>query len=332
MKYWQLVIITRTPLRISLLGGGTDFPGYFDKFSTNILTTAIDKYIYISLNQNVLGNFSKLSYSKTEIIDDTAKIEHPIIKSIFQKYDMKNIDLHVSSDIPAGTGLGSSSSFTVGLIKTIHAYLGLKKSNEEILDEALDIEFSNGLKILGIQDFIPPIWGGVIHISLGKSGRIIDNKFDSSEIEDTLKNRSCLVPIGSPRLANDILTRFDENLDSNLNYLHKINELSTSTILQLKNSAQFDIQKALHDSWQIKKLTLDQNKNKPIFEGEELLKKVGVQSLKLCGAGEAGYFLCLFSKPELLDLFLSKFTNSVRFNIDRIGSSLIFQSNESVSN
>jgi D-glycero-alpha-D-manno-heptose-7-phosphate kinase len=326
------MIITRTPLRVSLLGGGTDFPGYFDKFTANILTTAIDKYIYISINRNVLGNSTKLSYSKIENTFDIAAIEHPVIRLLFQKYDINNVDMHVSSDVPAGTGLGSSSSFTVGLIKTIHAYLGLKKSNEEILEEAIEIEFANKLEILGLQDFIPPIYGGVIHVCLSKSVRVIDNKFDSSEVEDTLKNRSCLVPVGKPRQASSIIDDFNRNIGSNLDNLHKINEISTSIIRNLKNSEPFDLEKGLNDSWEVKKLTLNQNKNKTVFQYEEDLKSFGVKSLKLCGAGESGYFLCIFSKHEFLNFFLTKFPNSIRFNVDRVGSSLIYDSNDLLSN
>ena len=326
------MIITRTPLRVSLVGGGTDFPNYFENFNSNILTTAIDKYIYISLNWNTLGNYTKLSYSKNEIIHDNAKIVHPIIRMLFQKYNIENVDLHVSSDIPAGTGLGSSSSFTVGLIRTIHGFLGIKKINEEILDEALEIEFTNRLSFLGLQDFIPPIYGGVIHISLGKSVRIIDNQFDSSEIEEILRNRSCLVPVGSPRAARSILHNFNQNIESNFVNLHKINEISTSLIHSLKNSSPFNLGKSINDSWEVKKLTLNQDKNRDVMEYEKYLKSNGVENIKLCGAGESGYFLCIFSTPELLALFQKKNQNSMRFNLDKIGSRVIYDSDTPFSN
>jgi D-glycero-alpha-D-manno-heptose-7-phosphate kinase len=326
------MIITKTPLRVSLVGGGTDFPNYFDNFNSNILTTAIDKYIYISLNRNTLGNFTKLSYSKNEIIYDNARIEHPIIRALFQKYNIENVDLHVSSDIPAGTGLGSSSSFTVGLIRTIHSFLRIKKFNEEILDEALEIEFPNRLSFLGLQDFIPPIYGGIIHISLGKSVRDIDNQFDSSEIEDILRNRSCLVPVGSPRSAHSILLNYNQNIESNFANLHKINEISTSLIHNLKNSSPFNLEKSINDGWEIKKLTLNQDKNRDVMEFEKYLKSNGVESIKLCGAGESGYFLSIFSTPKLLEIFQKKFPNLMRFDVDKIGSSVIYNSDTPFSN
>jgi D-glycero-alpha-D-manno-heptose-7-phosphate kinase len=326
------MIITKTPLRVSLVGGGTDFPNYFDNFNTNILTTAIDKYIYITLNVNTLGNYTKLSYSKNEIIHDNVRIEHPIIRALFQKYNIKNVDLHVSSDVPAGTGLGSSSSFTVGLIRTIHSFLGIKKFNEEILDEALEIEFPNRLSFLGLQDFIPPIYGGIIHISLGKYVRDIDNQFDSSEIEEILRNRSCLVPVGSPRSAQSILLNFNQNIESNFANLHKINEISTSLIHNIKNSSPFNLEKSINDGWEIKKLTLNQDKNRDVMEFEKHLKSNGVESIKLCGAGESGYFLCIFSTPKLLEIFQKKFSNLMRFDVDRIGSSVIYNSDTPFSN
>jgi D-glycero-alpha-D-manno-heptose-7-phosphate kinase len=326
------MIITKTPLRVSLVGGGTDFPDYFDNFNTNILTTAIDKYIYITLNENALGSYTKLSYSKNEIIHDNVRIEHPIIRALFQKYNIKNVDLHVSSDIPAGTGLGSSSSFTVGLIRTIHSFLGIKKFNEEILDEALEIEFPNRLSFLGLQDFVPPIYGGIIHISLGKYVRDIDNQFDSSEIEEILRNRSCLVPVGSPRSAQSILLNFNQNIESNFANLHKINEISTSLIHNLKNSSPFSLEKSINDGWEIKKLTLNQDKNSDVMEFEKYLKSNGVESIKLCGAGESGYFLCIFSTPKLLEIFQKKFPNLMRFDVDKIGSSVIYNSDTPFSN
>ena len=321
------MIISKTPLRVSLLGGGTDFPKYFNSFESNILSAAINKSIYVSINTNVLGSYSKLSYSKTEIIDSTEQISHPIIKRVFEKYQIRNIDLHISSDVPSGTGLGSSSSFLVGLLTAVHAYVGLSKSKDQLLREALEIEFLKPQNILGIQDFLPPIYGGVKHIAIDKSGVKISDFAASKNVKSLLQNRSCLVPFGNAREANTLLRDFNERINLNLSYLHQINDLALKYFKADRNKDPFLLDNLIDESWFVKKKTLNDINLHKIDEFEENLRKMGIKSLKLCGAGTSGYFLCIANTAKEIGNVFDHFPGAMHIRVQENCSRIIYRSN-----
>lgn len=320
------MIISRTPLRVSLLGGGTDFPKYFNSYNSKILTAAINKSVYVSINPNVLGNYSKLSYSKTEIVTSTEQIIHPIIKRVFEKYKIRNVDLHISSDVPAGSGLGSSSSFLVGLLTAIHSFVGIIRDEQQLLREALEIEFLKPQKVLGIQDFLPPIYGGVKKVEINNSGVTIADFSGSKNIKSLLKNRSCLIPFGRPRNASTILNNFNEKIDLNLSNLHHINDLAVKYFNSDPNRDPFLLENLIRESWLIKKKTLHETNLSQLDEFEKKLRKSGIESFKLCGAGKSGYYLCITNTEKEMKTVSVVFPEAMRFSVEENGSQIIYQS------
>ena len=146
------MIITRTPFRISFAGGGSDLKNYYEKFGGSVLSVSINKYIYLSMHPYFDENAYLLKYSKTEHAQNLEDIQHPIIKDVFGKYNIKGVDFNSSADIPSGTGLASSSAFTVGLINLCNAYTDNYLDKEEIAKQACQVEIEDLKEPIGKQD------------------------------------------------------------------------------------------------------------------------------------------------------------------------------------
>src|SRR5689334_14901478 len=167
------MIIARSPLRISLGGGGTDLPSYYERFGGFLITAAIDKYIYITLHETFVPEFI-IKYSKLERVSQAAQIEHPIIREAFQMMEIDGgyLELTSMADIPAGTGLGSSGSFTTALLKALHAYKRNLVPNADIAEQACDIEINRLREPVGKQDQYIAATGGVTCFNFHKDGRV----------------------------------------------------------------------------------------------------------------------------------------------------------------
>ena len=146
------MIVSRTPLRISFVGGGSDLKEFYEKERGSVISTSINKYIYLSMHTLFDKNKSFLKYSESEYVENIKDIKHKIIKQIFLNYNIHGVDFNSSADIPSGTGLGSSSAFTSGLIKLCLHYLNLKKSNYWIAEEACKVEIDQLKEPIGKQD------------------------------------------------------------------------------------------------------------------------------------------------------------------------------------
>ena len=186
------MIIVRSPLRISLGGGGTDLPSYYTKFGGYFISAAINKYIYITLNEN-FSNQLIVKYSKMEKVEDSSKIEHPIIREAFSLTNTKGVGLEVCSmaDIPSGTGLGSSSSFTVALLKALHVYNRNIISTHDLAEQACDIELNRLKEPIGKQDQFISAYGGITTFDINTNGHV------------------SVQPLS---LTNDVLNDLNENL------------------------------------------------------------------------------------------------------------------------
>ena len=166
------MIISRTPFRVSFAGGGSDLPSFYRRSIGAVLSTSIDKYMYIAIHPYFEKEKIQLKYSKTEQVDSIDSIQHPIFREVLKMYGLTGVDLNSIADIPSGTGLGSSSSFTVGLLNAVRAYIGKASSGEKLGELACDIEINRVGSPIGKQDQYAAAYGGLNFISFHENGDV----------------------------------------------------------------------------------------------------------------------------------------------------------------
>jgi len=224
------MIITRTPLRISFAGGGSDLKEYYQKFGGSVLSTSINKFIYLSAVKNFKKNEILLKYSNTERVYDVKNIKHNIIRECLKYYNINNIDLNSSADLPSGTGLGSSSAFTSGLILLLNTLKCSVVNKKYIASKACEIEIEILNHPIGKQDQYATTFGGLNFIKFNMNGSVDLEKINlKSEIKKQLDKRLLLFYLGTTRNANNILEEQKKNSirnKNNINSLHAIVRLS----------------------------------------------------------------------------------------------------------
>lgn len=322
------MIISRTPFRLSFMGGGTDLPSFYEREEGMVLSTTIDKYMYITINDRFDSSF-RLSYSRTEICESTEAIEHPIMRVILQKYAKKGHGLEVISmaDIPSGTGLGSSSSFTVGLLHAMKAQLGVFQSAEDLAREASEIEVVQLKEPIGKQDQYAAAYGGLSLIRFLPAGEVrVDPIICSPKIRQELEASVMFFYTGVTRSASKILGEQSENTSSKMEHLREMKK----HVLELKNILESGkplkrFGEILHEGWRLKKSMASGISNSQIDEWYERGVSAGAGGGKILGAGGGGFlmFLCppekqAAVKAELKDL------RSIPVQFEKWGSKIIF--------
>jgi D-glycero-alpha-D-manno-heptose-7-phosphate kinase len=295
------MIITRTPLRISFVGGGSDLPAYYENERGAVVSTAIDKYIYINVNPK-FDHKIRASYSVTEIVDTVDEVKHELIREALHLLNLKQgIEITSISDIPSqGTGLGSSSSYTVGLLNALYAYKGHMAGAERLASEACYIEIIRCNKSIGKQDQYIAAYGGLQYIRFNPDGSVFtDPVVCSSETRKKLQSRLLMLYTGLTRRADDILveqtreTRSDENKRASLRYMVKLADQLCEALGRDDIDAFGEI---LHTGW-LEKRKLAQNiSNNAIDTWYEQARAAGAIGGKLLGAGGGG-FLLLYADP-----------------------------------
>ena len=298
------MIISKTPLRISLFGGGTDFPEFFKKKKISIIGGTINKFIYISFITQELKmkkNTIKLFYRLKEEVDNVSKIKHNVIKEAFKKYNIKEkIELHISSDLPSQTGLGSSSAFTVGLFNLLQKKKKIKKDKFELAKEAISFERNILRESVGYQDQIHAAFGGFNEIEIFKN-KIKVKKILNDKNLRILEKNLFLVFTGLTRRANDIEKKKIKRIKENYINLDKINNISHEAKLLFKEKKiDFDkIGLLLDRMWKIKKKLSKNVSNTRIDKIYTLAKKNGALGGKLLGAGSGGFLLFYVTNQKI---------------------------------
>lgn len=286
-------ITTKTPLRVSFFGGGTDQKIFYSKCSGKVISTSINKYVYVTIkSQNLFFNENyRLNYSKTERVKNISKIQNKIIKACL-KYTKFNEKLYISTvaDIPDSTGLGSSSAFTVGLLKALYAAKKIKKTNIELAEIASKIEIDILRNPIGKQDQYACAVGGFNIISFNRNGSVKLFKLNSKYILNNLVNKSSLIWTGKFKKSAKILSDQKKKIRKNSSNLKKILNFATLIEYDFKknilNLSKF--RTYLNNSWILKKSLSEKISNKKIDKIIKLFnfKKHG---LKLLGAGGGGF-------------------------------------------
>jgi D-glycero-alpha-D-manno-heptose-7-phosphate kinase len=319
------VIVTQTPLRLSLLGGNTDFPEYYRKYGGLVLTTAIDKYIYCIVNSR-FDEKIYVNYSIKEIVDKVDDLKHELVREALKLLGItKGIEITFLSDVPsAGTGLGSSSSVTVGVLNALHNYLGDVVNASQLAEEAIKIEVEILKKPIGIQDQCIAAFGGLRHFDFNKDGSIGVERIDISEsIREDFDNSLMLFYTGITRPSSSVLSSF--NIGKNIGLLEVNKKLATDGIeaLRMGNLRRFGILLSIY--WEAKKKLNGKVSNDIIDSMYEKAIKAGAKGGKIIGAGGGGFLLLMVpdSKRTAVRRCLRRF-RELPFRLERDGSKVIF--------
>jgi D-glycero-alpha-D-manno-heptose-7-phosphate kinase len=302
--YWrvQRVIISRTPLRISFAGGGSDLPAFYRYEPGAVTSTAIDKYIYITVNKK-FDHKIRASYSVTEIVDSVDELKHELIREALRLVGLDGgIEITSISDIPSqGTGLGSSSTYTVGLLNALYAYKGQLAGAERLAREACQIEIDICGKPIGKQDQYISAYGGLQHIRFNPDESVfVDPVICQPDTKEELNRRLLLLYTGLTRSTDDILTEQNHNTQNDRN---KRQALRTMVKLarELRDAlAANDLGafgEILHEGWEKKKGMASGITNSRIDEWYQRARQHGAAGGKITGAGGGG-FLLLYAPPE----------------------------------
>lgn len=327
------MIIVRSPLRVSLLGGGTDLPVFYKQSNGAVISFALNKYIYITINELAESSDILLKYSKLERVSDIEEIQHPIVRSALKRFEVSGVDISITSDIPAGTGLGSSSSFTVGLLKALGEYKGIDFSKEELAQIACEIEIDDLQEPIGKQDQYAASFGGINHFIFHPNGEVESSPLAGKEALESLITESCLLlRIGTVRTSRSILANQSKRLRSGINFelLTSMADMTNRFCLQLPGSVH-TLGELLSESWELKSQLAEGVTNEEIEGSLRDAKKHGATGGKLLGAGQSGYVLIVFPNRQLRERYIDQFPNKSRIvlpGIDKAGCVVIFRSEQ----
>lgn len=323
------MIITRTPLRISFVGGATDFEDFYRKCPGRVLCASIDKYIYITLSQKFDGKI-RLSYSKTENVDHRDQLEHSLVKAVLEEAGIENgIEITSVGDIPGkGTGLGSSSSFTVGLLNAIYALKGEIYAPDILAEKACHVEINKVGSPIGKQDQYAAAFGGLNMITFNCNGKIqVDPVHLSPEIKENFQNHLLLFYTGIQRSANPILSEQKQNIEKKFEFLRQMSDI----VPDFKKALECgDFKKAggiLNQGWLMKKDLSSGISNSEIEHMYESAMGAGAFGGKILGAGGGGFFLAIApsEKHQAIRNALAEYRET-EVHFTESGSEIIFKS------
>ncbi|MGV8121186.1 MAG: GHMP kinase [Candidatus Xenobiia bacterium LiM19] len=295
------MIISRTPLRVSLAGGGSDLEEYYKTGHGAVVSTAIDKYIYMTVNEKY-DDFIRVSYSKTEMVKSVDEVEHNIIRESLRLIGIdKKIEVVYMGDIPlgsAGVGLGSSSGLAVGVLNALCAYRGLHVGAERLASDACRIEIDILKHPIGKQDQYISAYGGFNYIQFNSDGTVyVDPIIFECSAKQLLNSRLMLFDTGITRVSSTILQEQKKKTSLNLSYLDRMVELADYLRKQLIQNKVDDVGAILHEGWALKQKLADGITNPVIDEYYQKALNAGALGGKILGAG-AGGFLLLYCREK----------------------------------
>lgn len=323
------MIISRTPFRVSFFGGGTDYPGWFEKNRGAVLATTIDKYCYISCRY--LPPFfkykSRIIYSKVEQIRNVNEIEHPAVREVIRFLKIRQgLEIHHDGDLPARTGLGSSSSFTVGMLNCLYALKGIMTTKDKLAREAIYIEQEMCKENVGCQDQALAAHGGFNYIEFGGAHNLRVQKVSiTPEESKKLQSHLMIYFTGFSRMASEIAKYQIRNIPKKKKELKEMYQMTQEAIKLLNKKDFISFGKMLHESWMIKRSLSNKITTPDIDNMYETAMRAGAIGGKLLGAGGGG-FLLLFVPPKKQKQVKEKLKKSLRipFKFENLGSQIIF--------
>lgn len=301
----------KSPLRISLGGGGTDLPAYYNKYGGQVISTTINKFVYIIINKPFEKEFI-LKYSNNERVKKINKIKHKIIKKVLSEKKYKSDSLEITSlaDIPAGTGLGSSGAFSTALIKGLNAYFSFQDNKSDIAAYATELESQSLNEFVGMQDQYASTYGGLNFYEFNKKNIKIKKINIDFKFKNKLEKNLLMFYTGQNRKSSKILLNQNNKIKSKnkniLNNLHRIKQIAVEMKSAIKSKNFLEIGELLNEQWFLKRGTSEDISNFEIDEMYEYGIKNGAYGGKLLGAGSGGFLLFLAKDRLKLQKSMSK--------------------------
>ncbi len=324
------MIIARSPLRISLGGGGTDLPSYYREHEGFLLAAAIDKYIYVTINRPFLEGIF-LKYSEIESVKIVSDIRHKIIREVLSIENLKTpqIEITTLADIPAGTGLGSSGSFTTAFIKALYAYRRKHIHQEDLAELACHVEIDRLREPIGKQDQYIAAVGGITSFAFHKDDRVISAPVNLSmdtifDLEDNLLLFFTGFARSASNILNDQKVRSEKNDEDMMNNLHYVKDLGYRSKSALEGGDTQLFGELMHEHWENKKRRSGGMSNPDIDNWYNLAMKNGAIGGKLVGAGGGGFLMFMAKdKVKLRKSMKESGLEEVRFKFDFEGTKVI---------
>ena len=321
------MIITKTPFRVSFCGGGSDIADFYEEYGGCVLSTTINRYMYLTIHPYFDESKTALKYSLNEIVDNIADIEHSIFHAVLNEKNISGVEIGSTADVPSGTGLGSSSSFTVGLLHTLACYQGKYLSKERLAEEACRIEIEKLGAPIGKQDQYAAAYGGLNFYTFRKNGTVqVEPIIAKKHTIDELQNNLIMFYTGITHDANKILTEQKKNISQSdkIQNLIRMCDLARELKNSLEQNELYNFGEILNEGWQKKRELAGGISNSKIDELYDLAMRNGAIGGKLLGAGGGGFllFYCPKEQQELLQekLKLKKFP----FRFENSGSSVVY--------
>lgn len=321
-----MLIISRTPVRVSFFGGGTDYPAYYQVHRGAVLGATIDHYTYISVKtfkSRFFDHNIRIAYSRTELVSAIEEIQHPSIRETLRFHHIPdNLDIHIFSDLPARTGLGSSSSFTVGFINALYALQGKGISKERLGEEACYVEQRMIKENVGSQDQLHAAYGGINLIQFSNSSPKVTPVGVSHCL---LEGHLMMFFTGQTRYASEIIKEQIKKTEDNSAYLSHMYDLvfEGKKALEAGNMELFG--HLMDKSWHLKKQLSSKITNPAIDRAYDSAMKAGAFGGKLCGAGNGGFLLFAVPPENQEAVRAALDLQEVRVRLENEGSTIIYQ-------
>lgn len=324
------MIISRTPYRISFFGGGTDYPGWYLKHGGSVLSAAIDKYCYITCRYlpPFFEHKYRIVWSEIENCSRIADIKHPAVREVLKYINyIRGVEIHHVGDLPARSGMGSSSTFTVGLLHALYALRGYMPSKQQLALESIHIEQNIIKETVGSQDQVIAAHGGFNQIVFHKNGEIAIRPIAlTGERIHELNSHLMLFYSGIKRTANDVASTYVHELDDKKRQLRIMKDLVDESIALLNSGNDIKgFGELLHEAWQVKRSISANISNSHVDTIYAKAREAGAIGGKLAGAGGGGFFM-MFAPPEKHADIQSALGNliNVPFKFDFSGSQIIY--------
>ncbi len=319
------MIITKTPFRISFCGGGSDMPDFYREYGGCVISTTINRYMYITIHPYFDHSKTSLRYSQIEIVDDIRDINHTIFKQVLNDKGISGVEISSTADVPSGTGLGSSSAFTVGLLHTLYCYLGKYVSKEEIACEACEVEIEKLGNPIGKQDQYAVSCGGLNYIEFHQDDSVtVSPLILPRGIRQKLKDHLVMYYTGITHDANIILAEQRRGIIQNKKNenLKNMCKLTRAMRNSLQNGIIDDFGRMLHEGW-MKKKELAGSISSPVIDHiYDIALRNGALGGKLLGAGGGGFLLFFCPPDRQRDLDSAVGLNRFVFEFENDGTSI----------
>jgi D-glycero-alpha-D-manno-heptose-7-phosphate kinase len=293
------MIIARTPIRISFCGGGTDLPAFYENYGSGmVVSSTINKYIHVLVHKR-FDDMLRFTSFKEELVDKVEEMEEGIVKTALKKLGVeKGIDLIAISDVPPGTGMGSSGAFTVSLLKALYAYTGKEAFRGELAEEACKIEIEDLKQPVGKQDQYAAAYGGFATFEFGKDGTVKRQDLNlSHDLVKNIEDNSLMLFLKKERSASNILKEQVANMDGKNRVLAEMKEMVPDMVAAIEDGNAQGMGKILHRNWELKKGLAASITDPYIDDLYTRALESGAYGGKVLGAGGGG-FLFLMAPPE----------------------------------